>query len=82
MVAEAEQNVGQLKASYDSTTAAANRAEAQYQLAKANYDRQVELFKRQDIAQATLDTYSRNLETARHTMVGAKADQERGRASL
>jgi multidrug resistance efflux pump len=79
LVAEAEQNVAQLKASYDSTTAAANRAEAQYQLAKANYDRQVELFKRQDIAQATLDTYSRNLETARQSLVGAKADQERAR---
>ena len=79
LLAEAEQNVGQLKASYESATAAANRAEAQYQLAKENYDREIQLFQKQVIAQATLDTYSRNLETSRQTVVGAKADQERAR---
>jgi len=79
LLAEADQNVGQLKASFEAATAAANRAEAQYQLAKANYDRQMQLFQKQVIAQATLDTYSRNLETSRQTLVGAKADEERAR---
>src|SRR5262245_57452770 len=50
-----------------------------YQLAKENYDRQMQLFQKQVIAQATLDTYSRNLETSRQTLVGAKADEERAR---
>ena len=79
LLAEAEQNVGQLKASFDAATAAVNRADAQYQLAKENYDRQMQLFQKQVIAQATLDTYSRNLETSRQTLVGAKADEERAR---
>src|SRR5262245_18060979 len=72
LVAEADQNVGQLKASFEAATAAANRAEAQYELAKANYGRELELFQKQVIAQATLDTYSRNLETSRQTMSEAK----------
>jgi len=79
LVAEAEQNVEQLKASYEAATAAANRAEAQYELAKANYGRQLELFQKQVIAQAALDTYSRNLETSRQTLAEAAADQERAR---
>jgi len=79
LLAEADQNVGQLKASFEAATAAANRADAQYQLAKENYDRQMQLFQKQVIAQATLDTYSRNLETSRQTLVGAKADEERAR---
>ena len=56
LLAEADQNVGQLKASFEATTAAAIRGEAQYQLAKANYDRQMQLFQKQVIAQTTLDT--------------------------
>jgi multidrug resistance efflux pump len=79
LLAEAEQNVGQLKASHEAATAAANREEAQYELAKENYDRQLELFQKQVIAKATLDTYSRNLETSRQTMVGARAEEERAR---
>jgi multidrug resistance efflux pump len=78
-VAEAEQNVGQLKASLDQTTAASNRATSQFDLAKLNYDRQVELFEKKVVAQATLDTYTRNLETARQTVVGARAEEERAR---
>ena len=79
LVAEAEQNVEQLKASYEAATAVANRAQAQYELAKANYDRQLELLQKQVIAQAALDTYSRDLETPRQTLAEAAADQERAR---
>jgi len=48
-------------------------------VAKQNYDRQVELFEKRVIAQATLDTYKRNVETATQTLNGAKAEEERAR---
>jgi multidrug resistance efflux pump len=48
-------------------------------LAQQNYDRQSELFQRRVIAQATLDTFTRNLETARQSLAGAKAEEERAR---
>ena len=43
-LAEAEQNVKQLKASFDQAAAQAERANAQLQLAEQNYDRQAQLF--------------------------------------
>ena len=79
LLAEAEQNVLQLKAALDQATAAAERANAQFQLAQQNYDRQFELFEKKIIAQATLDTYARNLETARQSVNAAKAEEERAR---
>jgi multidrug resistance efflux pump len=78
-LAEAEQNVKQLKASLDQATAAADRANAQLDLAKQEYDRQAQLFERKVVAQATLDTATRNLEASKQTWVGAKAEQERAR---
>src|SRR5436190_10544473 len=78
-LAEAEQNVRQLKASLDQATAAAERTNAQLELAQQNYDRQAELFEKKIIAQATLDTFTRNLETARQSLVGARAGEERAR---
>ena len=78
-LAEAEQNVKQLKASLDQATAAADRANAQLELAQQEYDRQAQLFERKVVAQATLDTATRNLEASKQTWVGAKAEQERAR---
>ena len=78
-LAEAEQNVKQLKASLDQAAAATERAKAQFDLAQQNYDRQFELFQKNVIAQPTLDTYTRNLETARQTLAGARAEEERAR---
>jgi multidrug resistance efflux pump len=78
-LAEAQQNVLQLKAALDRATAATERARAQFDLAQQNYDRQLELFEKKVIAQATLDTYTRNLEAAKQTLVGAQADEERAR---
>ena len=78
-LAEAEQNVKQLKASLDQATAIAERAEAQFKLAQQNYDRQAELFEKNIIAQATLDTYARNLDTARQSLASARAEEERAR---
>ena len=43
-LAEAEQNVKQLKASFDQAAAQAGRANAQLQLAELNYDRQSRCF--------------------------------------
>src|SRR5262249_12837332 len=68
-----------LKAALDQATAAAERANAQAALAQQNYDRQAELFEKKVIAQATLDTFTRNLETAKQSLVGARAEEERAR---
>jgi multidrug resistance efflux pump len=78
-LAEAEQNVKQLKASLDQATAAAEKANAQFQLAQQTYDRQAELFEKKVVAQASLDTATRNLEASRQTWTGAKAEEERAR---
>jgi multidrug resistance efflux pump len=78
-LAEAEQNVKQLKASLDQATAAAERANAQFQLAQQDYARQAELFEKKVVAQATLETATRNLEAAKQSVTGARAEQERAR---
>jgi len=78
-LAEAEQNVKQLKASFDQATAQVEQSQAQFELAKQNYDRQAELFQKNVVAQATLDTFSRNLEVSRQSLEGAKAAEERAR---
>ena len=39
----------------------------------------LELFEKKIIAQATLDTFTRNLETARQSLAGARAEEERAR---
>jgi multidrug resistance efflux pump len=79
LLAEAEQNVKQMKAALDQAGAATQRAQAQFDLAQQNYDRQLELFEKKVIAQATLDVYLRNLETARQTLNAARAEEERAR---
>ena len=78
-LAEAEQNVKQLKAALDQATAASERASSQLTLAQQTYDRQVELLEKKVVAQATVDTATRNLEAARQTLAGARADEERQR---
>ena len=78
-LAEAEQNVKQLKASFDQAAAQAERANAQLQLAEQNYDCQAQLFKANVVAQATLDTATRNLDVAKQSLAAAKAEEERAR---
>ncbi|MFZ1207829.1 MAG: HlyD family secretion protein [Pseudolabrys sp.] len=78
-LAEAEQNVKQLKASFDQAAAQAERANAQLQLAEQNYDRQAQLFKANVVAQATLDTATRNLDVSKQSFAAAKAEEERAR---
>jgi multidrug resistance efflux pump len=78
-LAEAEQNVRQLKASLNQATATAERANAQLQLAQQNYDRQQELFEKNVVARATLDTYLRNLDASKQTLTASRAEEERAR---
>ena len=78
-LAEAEQNVKQLKASFDQAAAQAEKANAQLQLAEQNYDRQAQLFKSNVVAQATLDTATRNLDVSKQSFAAAKAEEERAR---
>jgi multidrug resistance efflux pump len=48
-------------------------------LQEENYNRQLQLFSRQVIAQATLDTAKRNYEAAKESWTAAQAAQERAR---
>ena len=78
-LADAEANVAQLKASVDQAAAATGKAKAQLDLAQANYDRQKELFEKSVVAQATLDTATRNLDAARQAMAETVAAEDRAR---
>src|SRR5215475_13031769 len=55
-LADAESNIAQLKASVDQASATVGKAKSEMQLAQENYDRQSELFKKNVVAQAALDT--------------------------
>jgi multidrug resistance efflux pump len=78
-LAAAEQSVPQLRSSLDQASAAVEKANVQFNLAKADYDRQKELFEKQIIAQAALDRALRNLETAEQAVAEARAAEERAR---
>ena len=77
LLAELEQAVKQLKASYDQASAVVEMARAQFELAQQNYDRQLELFEKNVIARASFDTTTHNVETARQALAGAEAAAER-----
>jgi multidrug resistance efflux pump len=78
-LADAEANVAQLKASVDEATATAEKAKSELQLAQENYDRQLTLFQKNVVAQATLDTATRNLDAAKQTVTGAIAAEDRAK---
>jgi multidrug resistance efflux pump len=78
-LADAEANVAQLKASVDQASAATAKAKAQLQLAQENYDRQSQLFEKNVVAQATLDTATRNLDTAKQATAEVAAAEDRAR---
>lgn len=82
MLAEAQQNVKQLKAQLDQASAETQKAKTQLDLAQQTYDRQVELFEKRVIAQATLDTATRNVDSARQSFTGAQAAEERARLAF
>ena len=72
-LAEARANVEQLKASVDQASATVEKAKTQLDLAQTNYDRQKELFDKNVVAQATLDTATRNRDAAQQTVAEAAA---------
>jgi multidrug resistance efflux pump len=78
-LAAANQLVPQLKAALEQASAGVERAEAQLNLAQADLDRQQILFTKGDIAQAALDRYQRNLETAQQSHAAARAVEMKAR---
>ena len=76
-LAEAEASVAQLKASVDQVTATVEKAKAQLELSQENYDRQLTLFQKNVVAQATLDTATRNRDAAKQTVAEATAAEDR-----
>lgn len=82
LLAEAEQNVRQLKASLDQASAGVEKAQAQLALAQETYDRQSELLEKQVVSQAAVDKATRNLEAARQTVVASQAAAERARLAF
>jgi multidrug resistance efflux pump len=82
MLAEAQQNVKQLKAQLDQAAAESQKAKAQLDLAQQTFDRQADLFEKKVIAQAALDTATRNLDGARQSFASAQAAEERARLAF
>jgi multidrug resistance efflux pump len=78
-MAAAEQTVPQLKSSVDQAAAAVEKANVQLKLAQADYDRQSELFAKNVVAKATVDTAERNLDLAKQSVAGATAAEDRAR---
>jgi multidrug resistance efflux pump len=78
-LADAEANVAQLKASVDQASAAVGRAKAQLQLAQEQYDAQATLFQKNVVAQATLDTATRNRDAANQAVAEATAAEDRAK---
>jgi multidrug resistance efflux pump len=76
---EAEQTVKEQKASLDEAAAATKRLQSQVDLAQLTYDRQIELRGKDVIAQATVDTATRNLDASKQALAGAQAAEERAR---
>jgi multidrug resistance efflux pump len=82
LLAEAEQSVFKLKASFEQASAAVEKAMADMELAQLTNDRQIQLLERKVVAQAAVDTASRNFDAARQNVVGAQAAMERARLAL
>jgi multidrug resistance efflux pump len=79
LLAEAEQNVSELKASLDRATAGKQRATAELQLAQQNYDREADLIQKGVITSVQFDTSTRNLESAKQALAGARAKEDHER---
>ena len=73
LLAEAENNVKQLKAAYDQALANVEKIKVQLTLAEDNYDRQLYLFEKKVIAQAQLDIATRNVDAARQALAESEA---------
>jgi multidrug resistance efflux pump len=76
LLAEAETSVKQLKSAYDQALANVEKVKTQVKLAQDEYDRQAYLFEKKVIAQATLDTATRNVDAAKQGLAGSEAAAE------
>jgi multidrug resistance efflux pump len=79
LLAEAEQAVKQLKSAYDQALANVEKVKVQVTLAQENYNRQLYLFEKKVIPQATLDTYTRNVDAAKQGLAESEAAAESAR---
>jgi multidrug resistance efflux pump len=79
LLAEAEQNVKQLKAAYDQALANVEKVNVQVKLAQEEYDRQAQLFQKKVVAQAVLDIATRNIDAAKQGLAAAQAAAESAR---
>jgi multidrug resistance efflux pump len=78
-LAEAKQNVKQLKAAYDQALANVEKVNVQVKLAQEEYDRQAQLFQKKVVAQAALDVATRNIDAAKQGLAAAQAAAESAR---
>ena len=78
-LAEAEQNVKQLKAAFDQALANVEKVNVQVKLAQEEYDRQQQLFEKKVVAQAALDIATRNIDAAKQGLAAAQAAAENAR---
>src|SRR5262249_26333891 len=79
LLAEAEQNVKQLKAAYDQALSVVEKVKVQLKLAQDEYDRQAQLFEKKVIAQAALDVVTRNVDAAKQSLAEAEAAAEKAK---
>jgi multidrug resistance efflux pump len=79
LLVEAETNVKQLKAALDQAQANVEKVKVQLKLAEDDYARQLYLFEKKVIAQATLDTSIRNLDAAKQALAASEAAAESAR---
>jgi multidrug resistance efflux pump len=79
LLAEAEQNVKQLKAASDQAASVVEKVKVQLRLAQDEYDRQAQLFEKKVIAQAALDIATRNIDAAKQALAEAQSAAEKAR---
>jgi multidrug resistance efflux pump len=79
LLAEAEQTVKQLRAAYDQALANVEKVKTQVKLTEDDYDRQAYLFEKKVIAQATLDTATRNVDAAKQGLAASEAAADSAR---
>jgi multidrug resistance efflux pump len=79
LLAEAEQNVKQLKAASDQAASVVEKVKVQLKLAQDEYDRQAQLFEKKVIAQAALDIATRNIDAAKQALAEAQSAAEKAR---
>jgi multidrug resistance efflux pump len=79
LLAEAEQNVKQLKAAADQAASTVEKVRVQVKLAQDEYARQEQLFEKKVIAQAALDIATRNIDAAKQALAESQSAADKAR---